>query len=243
MVIFDGEAAPQCPWLNNTRTMPTSRCRISTNFAALALYGAMLLQGCGTHSGPPPIQPVLKRDHLYQPRASEFVSRPTYGHFSICHGHTCSHITTTGLSDSEWSQVTRELQKPAPDAASERQLIAQAVAALERLVGGKTGTETDRRGNLAGLGQPGQMDCVDEATNTSVYLTMLANTGLLRWHDVQHRTSRGFINLRGPHSTAVIRDRQSGEYYAVDSWFRDNGEPAYVIPLTTWRWGWTPPGW
>lgn len=223
--------------------MPIPRYLLAPKVITLALTAAVLLQGCGGYSGPPPVRPVLKSHHLYQPRAADFVVHPETGRFSICHGHTCSRIATTGLGPSDWRRATADLREKAATPELERERIARAVGIMEQVVGIKTGTASDRAGNLAGLGQAGQMDCVDEATNTSVYLTLFANAGLLHWHEVHHRTSRGFINLRGPHSTAVIRDRSSGEYYAVDSWFRDNGEPAYVIPLSTWRWGWTPPGW
>lgn len=223
--------------------MPLSRCLLTLKCAGLFAAAAVLLQACGAYTGPPPVRPVLKDDHLYQPREADFVAHPEIGRFSICHGHTCSQVATTGLSEAEWHRVTAPLRGEAENPQIERERIAGALADMERVVGQKTGTHADRAGNLAGLGQPGQFDCVDEATNTSVYLTLFAKAGLLDWHEVHHRTSRGFINLRGPHSTAVIRDVDRGDYYAVDTWFRDNGEPAYVIPLTTWRWGWTPPGW
>ena len=44
----------------------------------------------------------------------------------------------------------------------------------------------------------------------------------------------------GPHQTAVIIDRATGERFAVDTWFYDNGEPAEVIPMDDWFYGWHP---
>ena len=44
-----------------------------------------------------------------------------------------------------------------------------------------------------------------------------------------------------PHVTATVIDRQTGSTFAVDSWFRDSGEPADVVPLEEWLDGWNPP--
>ncbi len=32
----------------------------------------------------------------------------------------------------------------------------------------------------------------------------------------------------------------SGQSYAVDSWFHDNGVPAEIVPLPDWLSGWMP---
>ncbi|MGD8742597.1 MAG: hypothetical protein PVH46_04175 [Granulosicoccaceae bacterium] len=111
---------------------------------------------------------------------------------------------------------------------------------MEQIIGEKTGTDIDRAGTFEHLGEEGQLDCIDESTNTTFYLMMLVNDGLIRWHSVEDRSSRGFF-LRGwPHTTAVIRDRHSDTQYAVDSWFLDNGKPPYIIPLEKWEDGWEP---
>ena len=38
----------------------------------------------------------------------------------------------------------------------------------------------------------------------------------------------------------VVTDTKTKERYAVDSWFEDNGAPAHIVPLETWRNGWHP---
>jgi hypothetical protein len=88
-----------------------------------------------------------------------------------------------------------------------------------------------------------QLDCVDESTNSTTYLRMMERDGLLRYHRVGSRAARarsgGFI-IGWPHFTAVIEEIASGEKWAVDSWFRNNGEPPEVVPLSLWRTGWEP---
>ena len=82
------------------------------------------------------------------------------------------------------------------------------------------------------------MDCIDEATNSTVYLRLLKNAGLLHFHSQAYRLSRG--GLIRPHNTATIIEIESNTHYAVDSWFGHNGEQPVIIPLTLWKSGWKP---
>jgi hypothetical protein len=159
--------------------------------------------------------------------------------FSFCYHGSCAETTVTGFSNSEWQRV-RKVFLARTTAAGERVYIRKAIALMEQIIGEKTGTDIDRAGTFEHLGEEGQLDCIDESTNTTFYLMMLVNDGLIRWHSVEDRSSRGFF-LRGwPHTTAVIRDRHSDTQYAVDSWFLDNGKPPYIIPLEKWEDGWEP---
>ena len=49
-----------------------------------------------------------------------------------------------------------------------------------------------------------QMDCIDESTNSTTYLRILAGAGLLRWHRVEARVTRGFFIFGWPHTTRDI---------------------------------------
>ncbi len=173
---------------------------------------------------------------------AEVVSTPAPQHFSVCYGHGCRDIAQIGLSPAEWQGVRDRLTPPAANAAMERQRISAAVALLESFVGAYTGTGRDIGGTFPGTGRPGQMDCIDEATNTTPYLKMMAAENLLRWHTVEDHAIRGFFIFGWPHASAVIRDTESGERYAVDSWFHRNGVAPEIVPLKTWRSGWRPEG-
>ncbi len=195
---------------------------------------------------PPPVSATnnLTGGAGFQIQLPAFVERPRPGDFSICHGNTCAKRARISLSESDWEQVRAILRDPAPDANMERTNIAAAVALLESMVGLMTGTDVDL-GKDDGMGSPGQLDCIDESVNTTVYLTMLQNDGLLRFHSVGGQATRGpFTGLltQWPHSTSVIRDTQSGTEYAVDSWFLANGEPPYIVPMSEWWRGWRAPG-
>lgn len=165
---------------------------------------------------------------------------PVPDEFSFCWGGTCAAVETVSLSNEEWQQVRQVFADPANSAEEERAMIARAVGLLERLVGPKTGTESDRAGTFGNSAYPGQLDCNDESTNTLSYMRMMADDGLIRLHQVMSATTRGGFLLFGRHTTAVIQEIATGRQYAVDAWFHDNGFPPEILPLERWLGGWRP---
>ncbi|MBI3343435.1 MAG: hypothetical protein HY028_00920 [Gammaproteobacteria bacterium] len=176
-------------------------------------------------------QPVLA-DTFVRP---DIITDPTPARFSVCSEHTCKRVTVVGLQPEQWQRERRLFLPPPLDAVQERERIAQAIALMEAMVGPLTGTEQDKGRNFQGVGIEGQMDCIDESTNTTTYLTMLLKDGLLKWHSVEDRATRGFFIFGWPHTTAVIREAGSDALFAVDSWFLDNGQPPYIQKLEDWR--------
>ncbi|MGH8119952.1 MAG: hypothetical protein ACRESK_04985 [Gammaproteobacteria bacterium] len=189
--------------------------------------------------GPPDVIPIRNVRDMLDTR-NNFVTRPTFADFSVCYGNTCRFIAVLGLDLEQWSRIRGMFGVTAASPAEEREQIRAAVSELEKITGDLIGTAADRGENLNGLGLLGQMDCVDEATNTTVYLTMMQVDNLLRLHTVELRTSRGLGSLQVPHFTAVIRDKSDDMRYAVDSWFLDNGQPPFIVPLPVWEKGWKP---
>ena len=154
---------------------------------------------------------------------------------SICYGHGCAETTALQLNDAQWEGVSALFTPYPKDATEERARIAKAIARLERLSGEISGiTHLDRGGNSAGSGQRGQLDCRDESINTTTYLRILKREGLIYHHTVLERRLRNRLGLFSAHWSAVLEERASGEHYAVDSWFRDNGEEPIIIPLRQW---------
>lgn len=175
------------------------------------------------------------------PMRPDIVTAPTPEHFSVCYNNTCAEVAQLSLPTSTWQQVEAVFSPPPADAEGERSRIAQAVALMERIVGPLTGTEHDLGRDVSQKDGGNEMDCIDEATNTTTYLRMFAAAGLLRWHSVEDKSTRGWFLFGWPHTTAVIRDTNANRLYAVDSWFLDNGEPPFILPLEVWRHGWQPP--
>lgn len=145
-----------------------SRRRLAALTTALALG---LLSACTRHASPE------------QFLATRGVTPAQDTRFVVCHGFACTFHTEVVLTEAEWTQVTAPFDPPAAGPEGERRQIGQAVALFEQMVGRKTGTEADKGGlsYIAG-GNPTQLDCMDETTNTTTYVTMLQNHGLLRWH-------------------------------------------------------------
>ncbi len=209
----------------------------------IAFFG-FIVTGCAsnvtTSSKAPPISPIRNAKDISDAKKSLFIEYPTPERFSICYGHTCRYTVDVSLSDEEWILVKDLFSNSDSNSVKEREQIQNAIALLESLVGEKTNTSDDMGGNFAGLGLQGQMDCIDESTNTTVYLTMLQEEGLLKWHQVNRRKNRGIFSLQVPHFTAVINETDGNRDYAVDSWFLDNGHPPFIIPLNKWEQGWEP---
>jgi hypothetical protein len=172
---------------------------------------------------------------------SDIITDPAPGQFSVCHGFSCAHVTQVSLNDAQWFAITSIFEKAASSPEEEREQIAGAIAKFETVVGVLAGTFGDLGENaVRGLDLSGQMDCIDESTNTTTYLRLLAKAGYLRWHRVEDRVTRGWFLFGWPHTTAVVSERQSGQRWAIDSWFFANGHPPAIAPLQVWQRGWRP---
>ena len=167
----------------------------------------------------------------------DIIKQPVPDRFSICYDHSCASVETVSVNKDEWRRAIAPLSRVAKSAPDERAAIADSVAVFEEIIGERLGTSVDRGGNLAGLGKPKQLDCIDESTNTNTYLQMLEQEGLLTYHTVMDRSTRFGIFVGMPHTTAVIRENDTGVRYAVDSWFFDNGQPPYIVELEAWKSG------
>ena len=208
--------------------------------AGILLSGCFTAKYTNTGTDNRPVHPIRNTQKIEDVRMESFIRYPRPSKFSICHGHTCRYFAHIGLISSEWTDIESIFQEQAVSPMQEREYLRDAIAMLETIVGKRSGTANDLGETLEGVGNPGQMDCVDESTNTMVYLTMLQNSNLLHWHTVEHRVSRGIMSFQLPHFTAVIRDGESGIKYAVDSWFLDNGQPPFIVPIDEWQAGWKP---
>jgi hypothetical protein len=168
----------------------------------------------------------------------------TVSSFDMCHGGGCADISHVSLTKEEWQQVINVFDPKPIDAEGERKCIAIAIGLMEKIVGAKTGTDTDRGGTFGNSNYLGQLDCNDESTNSTTYMRLMNQAGLIRFHEILDTKTRGFFLNGWPHTTAVIREKQADQLgsksYAVDSWFYDNGKPAVIIPLTLWETGWKP---
>lgn len=164
--------------------------------------------------------------------------------FTLCHGYSCTQKSAAGFSEKEWTAIAAIFtKKPAKTAEAERSKIGLAIARMEQYSGPKTGTDRDLPMAKGRKEDIWQLDCIDETINTTHYLRMLHKDGLLKFHTPTEPTHRGYIlDGRWPHNTAVVRETESGALWAVDSFYRANGEEPYILPRADWLAGWKPPG-
>lgn len=153
---------------------------------------------------------------------------------SICFDFGCKSRQDVYIHTPEW-RVVEELLGESKSPADERTRIAEAVAYMERIVGAMSPTGRDRGGNAFPTGDAsGQMDCIDESTNTTSYLTLFQKRGLLRWHRVIDPVYRA-PQILDQHWAARIENVSTEEQFAVDSWFDDNGLPPRIQEVEAWK--------
>lgn len=168
------------------------------------------------------------------------VPPPTANTVHVCHAYGCRSQTRFTFKPSDIAEISKLMAKTkrADTPAEERRAVAWAIGWIEVRVGNAIGTASDRAGmDFAASGDPTQQDCVDEATNTTSYLHILANNGLLKHHTVGVPFSKENL-LRGisgwTHWTAVLQENASPQKWAVDSWIYANGENPAVVEVEKW---------
>jgi hypothetical protein len=155
----------------------------------------------------------------------------------VCHGFGCAYRTPILLRNADKAQLKKLFSGPAaksPEA--ERKALAVMMAWFEKRVAAEAGTATAKaRAGFGHAGDPSQFDCLDKTSNTVGVLVVIAQMGLLHYHVIEPPESRGFLINGLPHTTAVVRDRRSGQKWVVDGWTHNNGELPDVMPLDEWR--------
>lgn len=151
----------------------------------------------------------------------------------ICFNYGCESRQTVLFSAADM-QAVRDLMLPAVDAADERLRLADAIGRMYRRAGEQSPIHVDRAGDLLDDGVYGRMDCIDHAHTTRRMLEGMEAAGALRFHRVaaiERRTSWLIMQ----HFSATIQALDDGTRWAVDTWFRDHGQPAVVMDMDTWK--------
>jgi len=173
---------------------------------------------------------------------------PTIKEFTHCYDYGCKTKTLISLPNKTKNKLRKIFKNKSDTAEKERQKISTAIQIFEKDIGNITNTENDKRGTFrlyqdkAETTKTFQQDCIDESTNTTIYIALLEELELLQFHRVSFPASRQPFLSGAPwwHQTAVIVNIETNEKYAVDSWFKDNGSPAYIVPYKEWKAGWLP---
>jgi hypothetical protein len=153
---------------------------------------------------------------------------------SVCHGYGCSFRTKLTLGAADGQRLRSIMSAGASSPKAERAALSRAVSYFDRRANQATGYK-DRPRTEVGKPERGQMDCVDESTNTRALLLYLAERGLLKFHKVGRNVSRGFfVDGRYPHFTAIVID-PSGAKWVVDPWYAIVGGAPDIFPYEQWK--------
>ncbi len=195
----------------------------------IPLLGLLILSGCVAPSKDVDTYLYLTNIRSVEPNA-----------FDICHAYGCQRQQRVNADETFWNSINSVFTPTPTSGVEERERIAEAIGVFERYVGPRTGTDTDTHGTYYEYGED-QMDCIDESTNTTVYLKLLDKQGYLKFNEITSVEARSPVKTgRWWHQTATVRDLETGQRYAIDSWFENNGYPAYVVPYEIWDTGWKP---
>ncbi|MEJ8475986.1 hypothetical protein [Roseibium algae] len=161
---------------------------------------------------------------------------PTASRIYICHGFGCTYTTPVDFSGRDLRRLKTILASGRKSPAAERRAISKAVQWQETRVGPTVGSSNDVGGlDMQNARVRGQMDCIDEATNTNSLLLVAEKHGFLKHHSVSSPVARGFfLDGRYPHATATVREINTNAVFAVDSWPDSNGKPPKISELTVW---------
>lgn len=167
----------------------------------------------------------------YADPAAEAVKRTG---LTVCHGFGCHFKTKLLLSAADERRLATILTAGRASAKAERAAVSKAVQYYENRAARAVGLRDQAKSNASQWHRRGQMDCIDESTNTRSLLVHLEQRGLLKHHKIGRNRTRGFlIDGRYPHSTAVLQDN-AGKKWAIDSWYAPAGGAPDIMPLSQW---------
>ena len=161
---------------------------------------------------------------------------PSMTNIHICHAFGCKLKHRFQPTKQDLRKLKSILARGKKSPKAERKAIGKAVQWFEKRVGPAVGSDKDIGGlDMRNSGVAGQMDCIDEASNTTSLLTFAQKHGFLKHHQTMAPVARGFfLDGRYPHATAVIKEKESGKQHAIDSWVHDNGVYPEIKPLSVW---------
>lgn len=192
----------------------------------ILLTACLLLGGCASQQRQEDYQTYIKYYKVEPPHDLTTQS---------CRGYGCRIIDTVTIKPRDWKYITQPVRNRPRSAEDERERLRWVMGRFETTIGAMTGTSEDWPGTYLNIGDY-QQDCADESVNTTLYMLMLQQHGLLRYHSVGRPGGRF-----PPHLTGVIVENATGTPWALNSWFHYNGVRAEVLPLDEWESGWHPP--
>ena len=153
---------------------------------------------------------------------------------SICYNYSCKTNSIIHINTENIASLNTIFKQLNISGHGERLAIAQAIALLENIAATQSPVYNDKAKNYNDNYLPGSMDCIDSTVNTTHYLELLNQLGLIVRHELQQPVYRS-PNLMGQHWAAQIKDKNSRQSFAVDSWQTDNGQRPIIQDIEKWQ--------
>lgn len=163
----------------------------------------------------------------------------------ICFNWSCATRQRMTFSAADMAEVARQMALcPGTDLADRLQRVRIGIWQMEVLAQKQQPLlANDEPVNDRDRSREGRMDCIDNASNTTTFLSVLRDLELLPGWSVSPPQVRDRFSP-AVHWTAVAVDAGERRPWAIDSWFRGNGHLPFVMPLADWQDGriaWEPP--
>jgi hypothetical protein len=161
---------------------------------------------------------------------------PKTGAMTVCYGFTCRRRMEFAFSSGDRAAVASILAGGRASAAAERAAVQKAVIWFDRRIGPVIGTNKRiARADIRSGADSTNFDCWDTTRNTTGFLLIVQDWGLLRYHSVGDPLYRGNALIgQTPHNTAVLVERATRTEWVVDMWTRGYGQPPEVMTADQW---------
>lgn len=194
----------------------------------VALFGMVL--------GVAPARAVQLSPQQAEMYTSVSINPPNASAMTVCYGFVCRRRATLDFTAADRKQLAQILAAGKASATAERAAVQKAVVWFDRRVGPMIGTTTRvAHADIRTGADASNFDCWDSTRNTSSFLLVLQEWGLLKHHTVGNPRYRGnILALQLPHNTAVLAEKESGIEWAVDMWTTKYLQPPDVMLVEKW---------
>jgi hypothetical protein len=189
----------------------------------------LIASGCAYH-GSGPIEVHYQKYKAGMPEGDKVFVCSSYG----CRTQSPFRFTAADIAEVKMFMSDKRTATPA----AEREATKLAIAWMGRRADTAVGTAGDRPGDdMLGNGDPGQMDCVDVATNLTSYMLVMESHKMFRHHSVgsiyvKEDIRRGFDGWT--HYAGILVENKSKQKYAVDGWLLASGKPPEITEVEKW---------
>lgn len=154
----------------------------------------------------------------------------------ICFNWSCASRQHLAFSAADMREVAQQMALcPGPELQHRLQRLRIGIWQMETLAQKyQPLLGNDEAINTRDQDRDGRMDCIDNASNTTTYLNVLQDLGLIPGWSAASPQVRSPLSS-AVHWTAVAVDRERAQPWAVDAWFRPNGHLPFVLPLRAWK--------